>query len=318
MTSDQAVLFLQALGVQNAKPKGNGWVEGSCPLAPWTHKSGKDTNPSFGLKIDEGNRSHFSCFACRSGSAEELVHVLEMYSKDTNHAYDFTTAHKLLEDELAVLPLPEYEEFGSSKSSVFEEWPSYWLEMFAPVAYASAAVEYLQNRDVSPDMAAVYNLRFDPKREMIVAPYYTVFGQFAGARGRSIKPDTTYKHHDYKWNGKNNCRMVWYNEQVLNLPGPVVVVEGQFDCLKVLQVYQKVLANLTARPTEEKFKKLADCSKIVQIPDNDDAGEQSIEVYKKFAKLIGVRHTVLKLDSSVKDPSECHPNYLKELLSNVL
>jgi 5S rRNA maturation endonuclease (ribonuclease M5) len=150
---------------------------------------------------------------------------------------------------------------------------------------------------------------------MVVAPYYDVFGRLAGARGRSILPDPTKKHHDYSFNGHNNCRMVWYNEQVLNLPGPVVVVEGQFDCWRVSTVYPKVVANLTAKPSDEKFKKLCDSQEVIQIPDNDDAGDGSIATYSKLAKKYGIKHRVVTLDHSVKDPAECHPSYLKGILS---
>ena len=121
MTSEQGVAFLQALGVTQIHVKDNGWIEGSCPLARWFHKNHVDHSPSFGLNVTPGGRSFFLCFACRQGSAEELLHSIEMYAKGTGH-YDFARCHQLLADEEYVVPLPPYGEFAHA-AQPFSEWP---------------------------------------------------------------------------------------------------------------------------------------------------------------------------------------------------
>ena len=95
MIAEQILALLDALHVKKAKIKGNGWVEGCCPLARWTHKNGTDSTPSFGVSINPAGPSHYSCFACQHGSIEELVQVLELYSKDTPGGYDFALCHQL-------------------------------------------------------------------------------------------------------------------------------------------------------------------------------------------------------------------------------
>lgn len=319
MTAEQCVLFLQALGAKQIKAKSNGWVEATCPLAPWTHTSGVDHHPSFGLTIKPGERSYFSCFACRSGSAEELIQALELYTKDHPQGMDFQTCRKILSDELFVIPLPEYSEHPILDTQ-FVEWPAYWLESFQKTAWADSAASYLSERKVEPSTQDHFDLRYDSKREMIVAPYHDVFGRFAGARGRSIHPDASGagKHFDYSFNGRNNARFVWYNELVLNDPGPVVVVEGQFDCWRVALVYQKVVAALTAKPSLEKMKKLADAGIIIHIPDTDAAGAESIEVYRKFCNQLQMEYRLVKLGEGVKDPDDCHPDYLKDCIKSKL
>lgn len=314
MTADACVAFLEALRATQIRVKDNGWVESSCPLSRWTHKSHADKSPSFGLSITPGGRSGFMCFACRQGSAEELLYCLEMYSKGTGD-YDFARCHQLLADEEYVVPLPPYGEFQKPEV-VFIEWPQYWVESFQRAEWVAESAVYLASRGVSLATIEQYDLRYDPKRSMVVAPYRDVHHRLAGARGRSIL-ETGQKHYDYTFQNVNNARLCWYNEEVLNLSGPVVVVEGQFDCWKTAAVFPKTVANLTAKPTLEKMRKLGDCGLVIQIPDRDTAGYESVTWYTRFCHQLGLRHAVVWLDEGVKDPAECHPDYLRDQIAAI-
>jgi hypothetical protein len=253
MTTEQALVFLDALRVKNIFVKDNGWIIGSCPLAKWLHKSHADHSPSFGLNVAPGTKSYFMCFACRQGSAEELVAVIEMYSQhQPDRDYDFLRCHQILSEEEYVVPLPAYGEFGPP-GQAFSEWPAYWLDSFQKAEWVDTSMNYLNHRGVSMTTIKQFDLRYDPKRQMIVAPYRDVFDRLAGARGRAIDPQATKKHYDYSFQNVNNARLVWFNEPVLNLSGPVVVVEGQFDCMRVVQAFPKVVANLSSKPTVEKM-----------------------------------------------------------------
>jgi len=256
------------------------------------------------------------CFACRQGSAEELLHSIEMYSKGQGY-YDFAQCHQLLSDEQHVVPLPPYGEFAAAEQS-FQEWPQYWIDSFKKAEWVIESAVYLASRNVGLHTVEQFDLRYDPKREMIVAPYRDVYHRFAGARGRAIKDDVPHKHHDYTFQGVNNARLCWYNEEVLNQPGPVVVVEGQFDCMKTVQAFPKTVANLMAKPTREKMKKLGDCGTVIQIPDRDEAGQESIGRYAQYCAQLGLTHKVIKLDEGVKDPAECHVDYLRDRIQECL
>jgi hypothetical protein len=315
MTAEQGTAFLKALGATQIRVKDNGWIESSCVLARWTHASHRDTSPSFGLNITPGGRSYFMCFACRQGSAEELLSCMELYSKGQAHTFDFARCHEILADEVFVTPLPEYGE--APPAQVFTEWPQYWLDSFPPAQWVIDSALYLANRSVPLITVECFDLRYDAKRHMIVAPYRDVFNRLAGARGRAIRPEGQ-QHFDYTFQGINNARLVWYNEPVLNLPGPVVVVEGQFDCFRTSQAHPKTVANLTAKPTFEKMKKLGDCELVIQIPDRDEAGHQSVARYASLCQRLGLRHEVIYLDEGVKDPDECAVEYLKDKIQEVV
>ena len=316
MTTEQVLAFLDALRVKNVFVKDNGWVVGSCPLAKWLHKHHVNQSPSFALSVNPGSRSHFLCFACRQGSAEELLHSIEMYSHNSKD-YDFVRCHQLLSEEQFVLPLPAYGEFHHPVQ-IFTEWPQYWLDSFQKVGWVDDAYKYLTHRGVNQTTMEQFDLRWDTKRRMVVAPYRDVFNRLAGARGRAIDDDVKQKHYDYSFQNQNNARLVWFNEQVLNLPGAVVVVEGQFDTMKTVQAYPKVVAALSSKPPLEKMKKLGDCVTVIQIPDRDDAGEQSITVYAKFCRQLGLTHKVLWLDEGAKDPDDCAVEYLRDRIQSLL
>lgn len=78
MNTQQVVHFLEALGCSGIRTNGL-QVSTSCPLAPWLHPGGKDSNPSFGVKA--GDPSLFNCFSCQSkGTLRTLVREYERHS----------------------------------------------------------------------------------------------------------------------------------------------------------------------------------------------------------------------------------------------
>lgn len=288
-----------------------------CPLARWFHKGGTDHSAGFGLHVEPGGHSNFNCFACKSGSAEQLLQMLEMYTKgDPPSLRDFKAARAVLADELQVLPVT-WQEFQPSDKE-FIPWPQQWLDSFQPCG--DEVKNYLQNlrkNPISLDVIARWDLRFDNLRNMIVCPYRNADGVLAGARGRSILLDTDFKHYDYKWKEHNNAVMTWYHEEALNLPGWAAVVEGQADVWRTELGWKKTLGNLTAKPTEEKFRRLSlsHTPGIVHVTDNDEAGEESSAKFKTLCTHFKLGYRRAVIGSGIKDPDLCHPEYLKKIIS---
>jgi DNA primase len=314
----QARAFLRALGAKGIVQTGK-WLMCSCPLAPVYHQHHKDSSPSFGLTCEPDRPSRYNCFACGHGSALELIHELE----HNDLPADTGLARKILEaEQLEVVPLPEYGEFSVPEDQwLFRPWPELWLTQFQPVMGVPMARDYLFGRGVVLEQMIAQDLRWDVSRMMVVFPIREAHGLLAGARGRSVLKDVAGKdkHYDYSHDGiPKNIRGVWYNEQALLLDGPVVVVEGQFDCLRVLQVWPKTVANLTALPTAEKLAKLSYSSRVLHIPDTDATGTQSVAKFQQGLLKHNVPYTPLALPDSVKDPGDCHPEYLNNLIRSVL
>lgn len=316
MTPEQAIGFLKALG---AKPKyeGGPWVTCSCLLAPWLHQNGKDSNPSFGVSVAAGKTSHYNCFTCQSGSAEELLQTLEFYCAKTpglGYKYNFPAARAYLDQEaIDVFPLPDFEGPDQDYDKEFEEWPGYFIDNYSSIIYNKNALDYVTGRGVTMEQITQHGLRYDAKRNMVVFPFWSVYGKLAGARGRCIGPDGL-QHHDYTWNQVNNTALVWYNEPVLNQDEPIVIVEGQFDCLAVERCYPHVLSNLTAKPTLPKLKKLQQCSGVVLMLDNDKAGKEATEKYLEYLHKNGINVVVAELPDGIKDPDKLGTEGIAEIL----
>lgn len=316
MDEKAARMFVQALGCKQIERKGK-WLTCTCPLAPFTHSGGKDNHPSFGIRIGEGLL--FNCFACESGSLGKLLNTLGFHlSKVPQMAglYNMKAAHEILDGaELDFLPLPPFEE-QFAPDQVFEAWPDHALDQFAPLESSEKAVKWLAERDggLTLEQAHHAELMFDHTKNMVVAPYRNVYGRLAGVRGRNIDPECpkAYRHSDYYWNKKNNAPLVWYNEQALMLPGPLVVVEGQFDCRHVEKVWPKVIANLTAKPSRAKLKKIGQCDQVILMMDNDDTGRNATEKYKEYLASQGTQIGVMEYPEEFSDPAKLPLTWLQE------
>jgi 5S rRNA maturation endonuclease (ribonuclease M5) len=316
MDFERSTAFLKALGAKNIEAKQDqNWLRCSCPLARFTHQGQKDSNPSFALTLGVHDEPHFNCFACTGGTAAELLQMLELYvSQRPEYAglYNFK--------------LPEYTEFGNEAHKLVKPWPEEYLQSFMKAENVPLAKTYLLRpkvhlnefgqkcRGFTPDELSLFDLRYDHSKGMVVFPYRDVYGRLAGMRGRSIAEK---EHFDYTLNGNNNASLVWYNEPALELPGWVVVVEGQLDAIRVAARYHKVLANLTAKPTQYKLHKLLQSDGTILIPDNDAAGEKSIEKYREFHNYHKHPFRVLKLPDSVKDADDCSSDYLYDRINEL-
>jgi 5S rRNA maturation endonuclease (ribonuclease M5) len=311
MNVQQAEGLLKALG---SKPGGKGdrWVRGTCPLAPWTHKNGKDSHPSFGLYTAPGEPGRFYCFACNGGSLSTLLQTIEFHA--AKHPGDFHgnlhMARQIIEqEEIELAMLPEFSEFGEQEKK-FEELPEWFLDTFPLATGVGRATAYLQYRGFNETDAHKFDLRYDPVQDRLVFPYCNVFGKFAGLRGRGIEfPGEKHysPHHDYVWNGINNAGLVWFNEEILDDEGPVVVVEGQFDAMRVARVYPRVLANLTAKPIRAKLKKLVQCEGVILMLDGDFAGRMATQKFLEAFDDMKITCATVKLPIVDKHGNDVDP-----------
>jgi hypothetical protein len=322
---DVARRFLACFTIKKTEVAG-GWLNCSCPLAPWTHAKGHDHQPSFGLNVESGR---FNCFSCgASGSLSYLASTVLAFLQQTPERmglYDFKTAYEILDGaELDFESLPDFTEFDPQQ--VFEPWPEWWLDMFEPVALNKAASAYLAKREVPPSLQVQMELRWDSVRDMVVCPYRTAFGKFAGARGRCIDPSRpkNEQHHDYKYKSQNNSKLIWYNEQALQNDGPIIVVEGQFDVMHLLQVTPNVVGNLTAKIPWPKLTKLSAKDTVIFMPDNDPPGMMAVygnDVYPGAVKLLGnlgPTIAVLEYPAEFEDPDKVPLEWLRKELSGIV
>ncbi len=327
MNLDTATELLKALGT-TLDTHSSSWARAKCPLAPFTHQKKKDSNPSFGLTLgDGGNRFH--CFSCETGTLSTLLQLIEFRNQQQpGHFFgDLAKAREIIEMAESELPmLPTYSEFGEQKKKVFEELPPISSEKFVPVFDNQRAIDYCLQRSILAQEVVSYDLRYDKERDMLASVYYNVFGKLAGIRGRKINLHgdaigPVVQHHDYVFNGINNASLVLYNEQSLNLPGPVVLVEGQIDCIKVCRVWPKTVANLTAKPIITKVNKLEHSEGVVLLLDGDKTGREATEKWIHLLDYMGIKCLPLYLPwdeaTGVKsDPDSVGTEFLTKMFKD--
>lgn len=328
MEIEQATKFLAALGSHHLEQTSNGWAACKCPLAIFTHAGGKDNNPSFAVTIGP-EKSNFNCYTCEKGSLVYLLQLLEFYSKQyPQHAsrYNFKAARAILDEDIsAVVPLPAYTEFSLSPYGEFEPWPEWFLEDFPKWDSNSTSAQYIRNtREITEETANLLDLRMDNHRGMVVAPFRTASGLLAGMRGRRIETQlphrTPLKHYDYAWNKVRNTALTWFNERAFNLPGPLVIVEGQFDLARLYPYWKKTVAILSSKTTLYKMKKLEDAGKegVVLLFDNPHIDVTAGKRYPEWeSEMIrrGIKYSTAEYPekSTWKDPGEAPEAWLQEI-----
>lgn len=320
MKPEKARLLLETLG-SHPEPYSSGeWVRSDCPLAPFTHKTGKDSHPSFAINVTSP-RPYYHCFSCQSGDLAELIGALEMHvGKNPHwaHRYNFKGARDVLDNLELDLFLPGYDDEPVTGHKEFEEWPKFFLDSFLPALFNKEATDYLLSRGVTHAQISSHQIKYDVNRRMVCFPYWNVFGQFAGMRGRAIDANAKLKHFDYTWNKINNAALVWYNEETLQADEPVVMVEGQFDALIVEQAYPHVIANLTAKPSQYKRKRLLNCPGVILMLDNDTTGHAARDKWLEYFDEHKVKAAVVPLPEDKKDPAECGVEWAKEVLKDLV
>ena len=297
--------LLAALGSPNIKVEGE-WVQAPCPLAFARHKSGRDSNPSFGIHIAEDERSGYHCFSCglKGHDLSDLLIEVQHYVKMYGHVgVDLAKARAIAaqEDDIGYLT---HDWADTLPNKHFEPWPEWYLEGFRPAWAQPPARAYLQGRGMSAATAKALDLRWDSKRRMVVFPVRHQSGFLAGLRGRSIEGK---RYHDYTWNGVNNTSVVLYGEGWINPMLPVVVVEGPFDLAAVYSHYQNVVAIFMASVNKKKTATLQAVIEVLVMTDSDLAGEQ---VFWHLRDVM-VDATRVELPEGRKDPGQMTPEEIR-------
>lgn len=299
----------------------NGWVSMRCPLAPWTHASGRDSRPSAGISIQPNNTSVFNCMTCHSKMP--LHALVERYAEYTGE--DLTDLIDELQDEAYLGPraLPSWE---STKAPREVEQTELDKNIFLDLYDSAAGHPYLLDRGISDETAELLELKLDPAdpedgEERILFP---VFGEgrqlygFSGRATRKIPSDDkrTLKVRDYS--GLKKAQNLLGIHLVHEHKSPyVLVVEGLFDYANAWQHGFPAVAVMHSTMTEQQARLLRNLGKPVYLfYDDDDAGQSGCEIAGKmlqhFVPVMRVRYPEIWIDDPqedggghyVKDPGE--------------
>jgi len=273
--------ILSRLGVEVVQRTHSGWLHASCPFAKWTHRSGRDANPSFGAKVDEGGISSYHCHSCKmhgrvSSLARALGHHrhgnLQHYAALAMEADDYDRGG------LSTNWIDEVEEREVPPEPIVEE---IYENMFTPAIEHPDAMQYLDSRNIGPATITSLGLLFDSRQRRVVFPVRGFDGECYGYTGRAISDETQPKVRDYaglkkRWHILGQER--WHE----NAPKrPLIIVEGLFGYAHLVNLNVEVVADVGALLGSELSEHKADVIKrrnarTFLLVDNDPAGDQCL------------------------------------------
>ena len=299
-----------------------GWVSIRCPLAPWTHSTGQDTNPSAGVSVSPHGTSVFNCFTCHcKGPLPYLLKKLEMYTGDDwGHLIG-----PLEHGEFFGGSLPEWGEKAVHKDTLVPIDAELYLNLYD----SAAGHPYLQRRGVSDDTAELLGLMLDPEDsegdERILFPVYGVDKNLYGLSGRAVYPDARLKVRDYHGLKK---RLLLLGSHLVDRKKDryVILVEGLFDYAVMREYGQPAMAFMSSTLTVPQAEIVKDIGLPVYFfHDRDAAGidarDNAKELLWKHVPVMGVQYPKRKLRNKrtgevreLKDPAELRQEEVSEML----
>ena len=306
--------LLAKLGSERIKRSGNGWVQASCPFAPYSdkHSNRKDAHPSFGVSIKPDTHSGYRCFTCNAkGTLSSLLmrlqHLAQQAGADTaglsellvwvqEHDQHIEKEPLTLRErlqaaeyrprravEIAGIRLSEDLAKHVSRAPVTtaEEAPPEPLTEEALQQFMTLGQEardyLLRERGIAPRMIEECGFLWHPKARRIAIPIRDCMGRLVGISGRAIDPRTKPKFMHSKGFQRDHYL---YGEHRLQEggKGTGIIVEGFFDAIHLWECgYQAVaiMGTYLSRLQIEKLRRFF--SDIVVLPDGDAAGYAGAE-----------------------------------------
>lgn len=247
MRQPDIIQFLRLLRVGEIEVSSDGeWVRSSCPLAFWTHISGTDNNPSFGIKINDSGLSGYHCFSCHSGSLADLIHILTFTRGLSSEVHRFYSEHEIFEDYEDSKPGAVYQDAYSLglSAETFEDRvpvPDYVLDQFPPIIgthgpEATANREWLHSRGIFDDAIVDFDLRYSRALRAVVFPIkdrdgltYWLHARSRERKGFFYLTPENVGSPDIRWGRRDS----WFGIDKLDPSQPVILVESETDLLRL-------------------------------------------------------------------------------------
>jgi DNA primase len=331
VNADGICWVLSALGVDKVKVAET-WVRGCCPLHA-------EKMPSFGVKIDLEQRSHYHCFVCNGGPSQktiyDLVHLVRKLevrrSRDYSHVLEYiqkrergaivsllTKAKAASEGFFASRPRVTVAGIAVDAGVLPPSDPAQPAGPVLPVLPESSLLplgerppdveSYLVSRGLDVPILDEWEVGWHPYARRISFPVRDMTGALVGISGRAYdsttKPKFLHSEHFQK-------SYYLYGEYKVRTGGPGFLVEGFCDVLYLRQHGYPAVAMFgtsLSRFQAEKLTRLF--SELVVIPDGDGPGWDAA---KKIVNGIPMKVRMVPMEPG-KDPDNLTLVELHELL----
>lgn len=228
MVEGELTKLLSALNIPVATKRHNGWWVTPCPFAPWTHRNGRDGNPSFGVKVENEGISSFKCLTCgEHGNLTKLVRKLGVYREFDSHELE----KQIILAEAAGVLGGDFEQQANHFEYPEPLNEAAFGDIFNRVVdEGGPGLAYMYERGLTQETLTHCDVRYDPMERRVLFPVRGDDGLLYGYTGRAIDADTQPKVKDYLGLKK---RALLLGAQFYEPGRPVVVVEGLIGWLSV-------------------------------------------------------------------------------------
>lgn len=306
MDRDGIKQFMREIECRNIRDEPS-WVMSSCPLAPWSHDSGGDSNPSFGISVHDDDTSIFNCFTCHHKGP--LVHLLELLEDYSGDSYEDLRETFGVSEEFGP-PLGDWgrKSNGDREETLGEPLSIDFLDVYELPWTDADARAYLIGRGLTEqEYAESLELRYDPEERRILFPVYHDNGDFYGFTSRAIDEDNALRVKDY--HGLKKKLLLLGSHNLPEGAEKVVLVEGAFDYAVTRTFGVPSVAALGTAFVQNKADALIRIAKPVYIMFDPDAPGRSAA--KKYAAAL-IRHLPVfdiqyPKELSNFDPAELYP-----------
>ena len=312
MTEENIRTLMYLFHVQKIKKNVAGdQIRASCPLAH-RHEKGKDSNPSFSVKIDDRGKSVCYCFAC--GFSGTLLKLAREFGSVT--AEEFVKEHEFFEER------PELNSFGKfnwhthwavrdvriekTKEEPFNEDKVETIEWALIKNYLGKVPHYVLDRGINLETVKAFKLGYNERMQRVIIPSIDRRNRLVGYAMRSVG-EPTGGFPKYLFNTGFQKSLFLFGEHLI-VPerGDIVLVEGQFDVMKVYQAGFNVGGVLGSEFSDVQAMKVKEMlppgKKVIIMADGDKAGEKLMnKIYEKLKADVPVAKRIM---DNGKDPGD--------------
>lgn len=288
MDKNNILRFLDALRAENVH-EGDEWIRCSCPLAPWRHAKGTDTNPSFGIKINEDGASGWYCFSCElGGRLQRLIHAICWNSGE----YPWEAAEVVWDAEW-FLGSPELHIVRRHprvllRPKAHESVPDDVLAKYPLATTNERVLDYLiGERRISLQSIADYQLRIlvEPDGKLgVVFPIIARNGKTMDLYVRMIGEKIFFRLNatrtgsavDYK------CTHLLFGEHLIQRNVILWLGEAPLDVLRLRTLGIRNVGATCGPPKEAQLKNIYNSVGVIAAFDADEAGRRFVTKTKKI------------------------------------
>lgn len=361
MDKESLTRFLIALGADEEKiiyDEERRWIRCPCIFAPWTHKSGKDSSPSFGMTIrddDSEGESVGNCKTCGSyWNSKEFWHVEEIlhrfwrlsgeYPKAASYEYIFgrkSEEHQAInirirsdneKEDTPCYPLP---------ARVLKKYPK--LQYGKGIIEAIDVMEYLLvHRNIPLWVQNYFGVRYNQDNRSMVFPLTCLDGKTYTMRERICDVSQkkiwtvngkTSGFTDVLFSTTTRSGAMFGLAEFDKCKKMAVICEGEIDAMNLFSLgMSNTLAAATNQITTAQCKAIHPyIDRIIHFPDADKAGGVAVKKLNMFfhntdvkiqvadCGIIKVADGFSSRKKNAKDPGDLeNETQLQHIMSNLI